>query len=61
MLAACADYFSKSLFIVGEIGGNDYNFFYLLGGKSSKEVKSYVPQVVEAIVAAMDVRMQSPP
>nr|XP_010925697.1 GDSL esterase/lipase At1g28570 isoform X2 [Elaeis guineensis] len=51
---ACAGYFSKSLFLVGEIGGNDYNYFFLLGGKSLEEVKSYVPKVVGAIVAASE-------
>ncbi|XP_008785390.2 GDSL esterase/lipase At5g45910-like [Phoenix dactylifera] len=51
---ACADHFSKSLFVVGEIGGNDYNYFFLLGGKSPKEVKPYVPKVIGAIVAAIE-------
>ncbi|XP_072965376.1 GDSL esterase/lipase At5g45910-like [Typha angustifolia] len=45
----CSRYFSKSLFLVGEIGGNDYNYGFFVG-KTLEEMKSHVPKVVEAIV-----------
>ncbi|KAK1284800.1 Acetylajmalan esterase [Acorus calamus] len=47
----CDDYLKNALFMVGEIGGNDYNYA-LFGGKSIDEVKTYVPQVVDAIIGA---------
>ncbi|KMZ74993.1 GDSL esterase/lipase [Zostera marina] len=39
----------KSLFLVGEIGGNDYNYVFLTG-KSIKEVETYIPSVVDKII-----------
>ncbi|XP_059664016.1 GDSL esterase/lipase At5g45910-like [Cornus florida] len=47
----CDNYFKRSLFLVGEIGGNDYNYAYFLGG-SIKQLKAVVPLVVESISAA---------
>ncbi|KAJ3694259.1 hypothetical protein LUZ60_009739 [Juncus effusus] len=47
----CNDYLSKSLFILGEFGGNDYNFM-LSAGLTIDQVKSYIPTVVNAISAA---------
>ncbi|XP_015067440.1 GDSL esterase/lipase At5g45910-like isoform X2 [Solanum pennellii] len=47
----CREYFKKSLFIVGEIGGNDYNYPSFLGG-SIKQLKVLVPLVVETIIEA---------
>ncbi|ONK81113.1 uncharacterized protein A4U43_C01F25450 [Asparagus officinalis] len=47
----CNDYFNKSLFLVGEIGGNDYNYAFL-SRKSIEQVKTYVPKVVETIIAS---------
>ncbi|BAS94800.1 Os05g0506500 [Oryza sativa Japonica Group] len=47
------NYFSKSLFIVGEFGVNDYNFMWT-AKKTEKEVKSLVPQVVEKITTAVE-------
>ncbi|XP_058092683.1 GDSL esterase/lipase At5g45910-like [Magnolia sinica] len=47
----CTDYFGKSLFLMGEIGGNDYNYA-LLQGTSIEEVQTFVPKVVEAIESA---------
>ncbi|KAJ3694185.1 hypothetical protein LUZ60_009665 [Juncus effusus] len=44
----CEDYFSKSLFIVGEFGANDYAFM-MFGGKSVDQMKEYVPMVIETI------------
>lgn len=55
MFAECDDYFSKALFLVGEIGGNDYNYAFFLG-KRLEEVQSYVPKVIGAVVAATEVR-----
>ncbi|KAL2494903.1 GDSL esterase/lipase [Forsythia ovata] len=47
----CAKYFERSLFLVGEIGGNDYNYPFFVGG-TIKQLKALVPLVVETIVAA---------
>lgn len=40
--------------MVGEIGGNDYNYA-LFQGKGIEEVKSLVPSIVQAIVNAVRV------
>lgn len=50
----CDVYFGKALFLVGEIGGNDYNYAFFMG-KTLEEVRSYVPKVVGAVVAATEV------
>ncbi|KAG5561829.1 hypothetical protein RHGRI_004768 [Rhododendron griersonianum] len=42
---------NRSLFLVGEIGGNDYNYPFFVGG-SIKQLQALVPLVVEAIVSA---------
>ncbi|KAI5657302.1 hypothetical protein M9H77_26095 [Catharanthus roseus] len=47
----CGSLFRKSLFLVGEIGGNDYNYAFFVGG-TIKQLKTMVPSVVEAIAAA---------
>ncbi|RWR97472.1 Lipase_GDSL domain-containing protein [Cinnamomum micranthum f. kanehirae] len=47
----CTDYLSKSLFFVGEIGGNDYNYAFLQG-LSMAQIQAFVPRVVEAIAGA---------
>ncbi|CAM0880402.1 unnamed protein product [Alopecurus aequalis] len=49
----CKAYFKKSLFFVGEFGGNDYTFF-LASGKTLEQVASYVPKVVESISAGIE-------
>uniref|UniRef100_A0ACD5UH19 Uncharacterized protein n=1 Tax=Avena sativa TaxID=4498 RepID=A0ACD5UH19_AVESA len=41
----------SSLVLVGEIGGNDYNFAFF-GNKSMKEVEKLVPGVVKTIIDA---------
>ncbi|KAK8258732.1 hypothetical protein V6Z12_D13G007500 [Gossypium hirsutum] len=41
----------KALFMVGEIGGNDYNYAFWQG-KTIEEVKTMVPEVVETIKQA---------
>ncbi|XP_047333244.1 GDSL esterase/lipase At5g45910-like [Impatiens glandulifera] len=47
----CRNYFKRSLFLVGEIGGNDYNYPFFLG-QSIKDLEAIVPLVVGSIVAA---------
>ncbi|XP_031269570.1 GDSL esterase/lipase At5g03980-like [Pistacia vera] len=44
----CYEKLKRSLFMVGEIGGNDYNYA-LFQGKTLEEVKAMVPDVVQAI------------
>ncbi|XP_038985536.1 GDSL esterase/lipase At5g45910-like [Phoenix dactylifera] len=44
----CKDYFGKSLFVLGEIGGNDYHYA-LLAYRTLEEVRTYVPHVIETI------------
>nr|POE93842.1 gdsl esterase/lipase [Quercus suber] len=41
-----------ALFMIGEIGGNDYNFAFLQG-KTIEEVRDMVPEVVQAIKDAV--------
>ncbi|KAJ3701172.1 hypothetical protein LUZ61_004877 [Rhynchospora tenuis] len=50
---SCQDYFSKSLFVLGEIGGNDYNFV-ISSGKSISDAISFVPVVMDTIKAAAE-------
>ncbi|CAH2046259.1 unnamed protein product [Thlaspi arvense] len=45
----CEQYFKKSLFFVGEIGGNDYNY-PLLAFRSFKHAIDFVPFVVNKII-----------
>ncbi|XP_051129142.1 GDSL esterase/lipase At5g45910-like [Andrographis paniculata] len=53
----CGRYFERSLFMVGEIGGNDYNYPFFVGGTMA-ELKAMVPLVVEAIAAATSVLIE---
>lgn len=48
----------KALFMVGEIGGNDYNYAFFQG-KTIKEIKAMVPEVVQAIKDAVKVSLIS--
>ncbi|PAN32900.1 hypothetical protein GQ55_5G525600 [Panicum hallii var. hallii] len=50
----CKSYFSKSLFVVGEFGGNDYNAALFNPGKGMAEARSYVPQVVDRIASGVE-------
>lgn len=43
----------RSLFVVGELGSNDYAYI-LAGGKSLREAKSFVPEVVKAICTGIE-------
>ncbi|XP_062095873.1 GDSL esterase/lipase At5g45910-like [Humulus lupulus] len=44
----CENFMKRSLFLMGEIGGNDYNFPFFSGG-TIPQVRELVPLVVEAI------------
>ncbi|PWZ08685.1 GDSL esterase/lipase [Zea mays] len=44
---------TRSLFVVGELGSNDYAYI-LAGGKSLREAKSFVPEVVKAICTGIE-------
>ncbi|KAF9612176.1 hypothetical protein IFM89_038364 [Coptis chinensis] len=46
--SGCKDMLSTSLFLVGEIGGNDYNYPFLQG-KSVQELRAIVPHVIDTI------------
>lgn len=49
----CKRLIGRSLVLMGEIGGNDYNHA-LAAGKSIDEVEPYVPLVIKAIVSAIN-------
>ncbi|KAM0048025.1 putative sinapine esterase [Helianthus debilis subsp. tardiflorus] len=51
----CRSFIGRSLILVGEIGGNDYNHPLSIG-KSIDEVESYVPLVIDTIVSVINVR-----
>jgi predicted transcriptional regulator len=40
--------------MVGEIGGNDYNYAFMFS-KTTEEMKALVPEVVKAIKDAVEV------
>uniref|UniRef100_R7W0D0 GDSL esterase/lipase n=1 Tax=Aegilops tauschii TaxID=37682 RepID=R7W0D0_AEGTA len=44
----CKDFFAKSLFVVGELAGNDYNA-PLFAGKDLREAYNLIPHVVQGI------------
>ncbi|KAI3743690.1 hypothetical protein L1987_56753 [Smallanthus sonchifolius] len=48
----CKHFIGHSLILMGEIGGNDYNHA-LVAGKSTDELVTYVPLVVEVIISAV--------
>ncbi|XP_022998965.1 acetylajmalan esterase-like [Cucurbita maxima] len=49
----CNEKLRNALFLVGEIGGNDYNYA-LFQGKTIQDVKDMVPQVVQTIKNAVE-------
>lgn len=55
-LIDCDEKLKNALFLVGEIGANDYNYA-LLQGKTIEEVKEMVPEVVQAIKNAVEVKL----
>ncbi|KAJ1402137.1 SGNH hydrolase superfamily [Sesbania bispinosa] len=50
---SCQKVLGNSLFLVGEIGGNDFNYPLFLRN-SIAEVKTYVPYVINAITSAIN-------
>ncbi|CAI9094319.1 OLC1v1030039C1 [Oldenlandia corymbosa var. corymbosa] len=48
----CQEELKNSLFLVGEIGGNDYNYG-IVGNKSMAELYGLIPEVVQTIVDAV--------
>ncbi|KAK4398651.1 Acetylajmalan esterase [Sesamum angolense] len=50
-LTDCVEKLQNALFMVGEIGGNDYNYA-IFQGKTMEELRSMVPDVVATIVDA---------
>ncbi|KAK6917664.1 GDSL lipase/esterase [Dillenia turbinata] len=53
----CASFFGKSLFLVGEIGGNDYNYLFLAGA-TIEQLKDLVPLVLQAIAEAISMLIE---
>lgn len=53
----CTNFFKKSLFIVGEIGGNDYNFRSFVS-KDINLITELVPKVTEAISGAISMLIE---
>ncbi|CAO2161566.1 unnamed protein product [Urochloa humidicola] len=47
------EYLNKSLFIMGEFGGNDY-VFLLAANKTVEQTKTYVPAVVNAVAGGVE-------
>jgi hypothetical protein len=56
ILVGCKEVLGSSLFIVGEIGGNDYGF-PLFDKNAFEELITYVPQVISVITSAIKVRI----
>lgn len=48
----CLEKLKNSLFIIGEIGGDDYNYAFV-EGKTIEDVKSMIPKIVGAIITAV--------
>ncbi|PHT63189.1 hypothetical protein T459_32998 [Capsicum annuum] len=49
----CSKDLKKALFLVGEIGGNEFNYG-LLQGKTMEELTAMVPEVVQIIINAVE-------
>ncbi|KAK9726723.1 hypothetical protein RND81_05G233100 [Saponaria officinalis] len=47
--AACKQKLGNALFLVGEIGGNDYNGVSFGGGANPEKLRGLVPQVIQVI------------
>ncbi|EES01172.1 hypothetical protein SORBI_3003G238600 [Sorghum bicolor] len=56
-LAGCSDMMNQSLFLVGEIGGNDYNF-PLLSGVPLEKIRTMTPSVVAKISSTISELIQ---
>ncbi|KAL4275036.1 hypothetical protein AHAS_Ahas20G0067000 [Arachis hypogaea] len=51
--SGCKQVFGSSLFLVGEIGGNDFNYLFFLG-RPIEEATTYVPLVINKISWAIN-------
>ncbi|KAG8385463.1 hypothetical protein BUALT_Bualt03G0047900 [Buddleja alternifolia] len=49
----CGKFLETSLILIGEIGGNDYNYAFIQG-KSEVEIKSFIPDVIKEIGLALN-------
>ncbi|KAL4627084.1 hypothetical protein ACB092_05G141900 [Castanea dentata] len=49
----CNEIFGSSLFLMGEIGGNDYNYPFFMY-RSIEEIQTFVPLVINAIASAIN-------
>lgn len=56
LLTDSKDILSNSLILMGEIGGNDYNYAFAQK-QSIQEIRTYVPSVIDAIRQAVDVSL----
>ncbi|XP_008777733.2 GDSL esterase/lipase At1g28600-like [Phoenix dactylifera] len=52
--SGCHDFLNNTLFLMGEIGGNDYNDPFIQG-RTVEEVTTYVPIVISAISSSIKV------
>jgi hypothetical protein len=52
--AGCKDFFAKSLFVVGEFGGNDYNA-PLFVGQCLEMAYKFMPDVIQGISKGVEV------
>ncbi|KAF8413778.1 hypothetical protein HHK36_001771 [Tetracentron sinense] len=52
LVTDCSYFFSRSLFLVGEIGGNDYVYSFR-AGRSLEEIRTFVPDIIDAISSAI--------
>ncbi|XP_006362447.1 GDSL esterase/lipase At1g28580-like [Solanum tuberosum] len=48
----CKEFLQNSLILMGEIGGNDFNYGFL-GNSTKEEVESYVPAVIKTLSSAI--------
>ncbi|KAJ3694251.1 hypothetical protein LUZ60_009731 [Juncus effusus] len=51
---SCKDYFGKSLFLLGEFGGNDYFLLLAAGNTVDQVISTYVPMVINTIREAAE-------
>ncbi|KAI3872865.1 hypothetical protein MKX03_029154 [Papaver bracteatum] len=50
----CHEYLKTSLIVMGEIGGNDYNYPFFQGS-ALEEIRTFVPDVIKAISLAIKI------
>lgn len=55
-LLDCPEKLNKSLFLVGEIGGNEF-IYGLSQGKSMDESRKMVPEIVQTIIHGVEVSL----